>query len=72
MVIPDDALEYYNKAIEIDPKYSAAHYNKGVLYDKLLQHEEAIQSLDEAIKCDSGNVNTAFYRGMVLGKMKKA
>ena len=31
----------------------------------------AIQSLDEAIKCDSGNVNTAFYRGIVLGKMKK-
>ena len=32
----DDALEYYNKAIEIDPKHAAAHYNKGVLYDKLL------------------------------------
>ena len=24
-----------------------------------------------ALKCDSGNVNTVFYKGIVLGKMKK-
>ena len=34
-------------------------------------NEEALQSLEEALKSDSGKVNAAFYRGIVLGKMKK-
>ena len=62
---------YYNKAIKINPKYAAAHYNKGVLYDKLLQHEEAIESLDEALKCDSGNVEHSILQGNCIRKDEK-
>jgi len=51
----DDALKYYNKAIESDSKYSAAYYNKGVLYDKLGKQEDSLKCLDEAIKIDPKN-----------------
>jgi tetratricopeptide (TPR) repeat protein len=29
----DEAIEYYDKALEIDPKYMLAWYNKGLVLD---------------------------------------
>ena len=67
----DEALEWYDKAINADKKYAAAHYNKGVLLDKKLRPDEALKCLDDAITLDPKKDNPRFYKGIVLGKMKR-
>jgi len=45
----DKALESFNKAIALDPKYSAAHHLKSVCLSVMKRYEEAIGAIDEAI-----------------------
>ena len=40
----------YDKVIELTPRYSAAHYQRGVVRSKLGQHEQAIADYSEAIR----------------------
>lgn len=42
----DEAIDCYNKAIEIDPKFVCAHFRKALLLLKLQQTEEAIQEFE--------------------------
>jgi len=44
-----DAIKDYNKAIELDPKYAEAYYNRGVVKAKLRDRWEAIQDYNKAI-----------------------
>jgi tetratricopeptide (TPR) repeat protein len=37
----NEAIEYYDKSIEIDPNYALAWYNKGSALNKLGRHKEA-------------------------------
>jgi len=46
----EEAIEAYNKAIEINPKYADAWYNKGVTLVQLERQEEAIKAFDKAIE----------------------
>ena len=44
----EEAIEAYNKAIEINPQYAKAWYNKGNALDELGKHEESLKALDKA------------------------
>ncbi len=44
----EDAIKYFDKAIEIDPKFSNAWLNKGVALDKLGKDEEARESYEKS------------------------
>lgn len=46
----DEALEYYNKALEADPYNAITWYNRGVLMGKLQRYEEGIQNFEKAIE----------------------
>jgi tetratricopeptide (TPR) repeat protein len=46
----DEAIQCYDKAIEIDPKHVYAWYNKGLALYYMGKYEEAIKCYDEAIK----------------------
>ena len=48
----EEAIVYYNKAIELDPNNSAAYYNKGSVKADLGEYEEAIKYYDMAIELD--------------------
>jgi tetratricopeptide (TPR) repeat protein len=50
---PDKAIEYLNKSIEIDPKYAAAYYNRGIVWYGKGDMEKAC--LDFRKACDLGN-----------------
>ena len=39
----EEAIECYNKAIQINPNYSEAFYSKGSALDDLKKYEEAIE-----------------------------
>jgi len=44
------ALEYYRKALQVDPGLAEAHYNMGVIYNERQEQTKAVQHLVEAIR----------------------
>jgi tetratricopeptide (TPR) repeat protein len=71
----EKAIEDYNKAIELDPKFAIAYTNRGVAYDKLKEHEKAIEDFNKAIELDPKNV--AMYLNLseaiiIMGDYKSA
>ncbi|MBA7712318.1 hypothetical protein ES703_121292 [subsurface metagenome] len=51
----EEALESYDKAIEINPDYELAWYNRGVSLEQLDRDEEALESYDRVIKINPEN-----------------
>ena len=45
----DEALQFYDKAIELNPKNSWVYNNKGNILRELERYNEAIQCYDTAI-----------------------
>ena len=46
----EKALEAFDNALEIDPQYAEACYNKGLALNQLERHEEAIECYDKAVE----------------------
>lgn len=46
----NDAVQAYDKALEIDPQYAQAWNDKGLALDNLLKYNAAIECFDNAIK----------------------
>lgn len=71
----EDALKAYDRAIELDPAYAAAHHNRGALLNDMGRFEEALRSLDKAegagLKRAEAHVNRA-HALMGIGKMDAA
>ena len=51
----NDALEYYNKSIEIDPSFDRAWYDKGLALNKKGKYLQAIPCFEKAIEINSSN-----------------
>ena len=50
----DRAIQDYNRAIQINPKFASAFNNRGVAYDLKGDYDQAIQDYEQAIKLDAG------------------
>ena len=48
----DEALQDYNRAIELDPKYKWAFTGRGFTYRSIERYEEALQDYNRAIELD--------------------
>ena len=48
----EEAIKYYDKAIELDPNNADAWNNKGLALYNLGKYEEAIKYYDKAIEID--------------------
>lgn len=76
------AINYYQKAIKLDPKRSGAYFAQGVSYGQLGEFDKAIPLIDKAIEMEPqnglfiygrGRVHLlAGYRQMALADFKKA
>lgn len=51
----EGALEYLDKAIEYDPNYAEAMYNRSVAYYFLGEHDKALQDLKNASRLEPAN-----------------
>jgi len=60
------AIQCYNKAIELDPHCAEAWHNKGHCYHLLRKENEAIQCYDEAIKINSKYAEAWYNKGQSL------
>lgn len=68
----EEALKYYDKAININPEYANAYYNKGLvyLYDQG-KYEEAIKCFDKVIQLRPKDTEACFNKMYSLFHLKK-
>lgn len=56
----DKAIEYYNKAVEADPLFDKAYYNRGLAYACKEDYDKAIEDIDKMIELKP-NFAEAYY-----------
>ncbi|MFA5779774.1 MAG: tetratricopeptide repeat protein [Elusimicrobiota bacterium] len=61
----DKAIEYYTKAIEINPKFEDAYVNRGVAYGNKGLYDEAIEDCTKAIQMNPKDAGAYVNRGIV-------
>ncbi len=65
------AVDYYNKAIAINPTDTDAYNNRGIAYRNLGKYQEAIQDYTKAITINPQSANTYNNRGVVYYNLKE-
>jgi tetratricopeptide (TPR) repeat protein len=63
------AIQYYDKAMAIDPKYVYALNNKGKALDDLRNYTGAILYYDKALAIDPRDETTLYNKGAVLNTL---
>jgi tetratricopeptide (TPR) repeat protein len=58
----EEAIQCYDRVLEIDGKYVEAWYNKGTALDNLGKYEEAIQCYDKALEIDNKYTDAYYNR----------
>ncbi len=61
----DEAMEYFEKAIELNPDYTDAYNNRGYVYAALGNYDMAIKDYDEAIKSNPDYMIAYNNRGTI-------
>jgi len=61
----EGAIEEYNKAIELDPKYVQAYSNRGVAYGYLGENDKALADFNAAIKLSPGSARPYYNRAVI-------
>ncbi len=67
----EKAIEYYAKAISIDPNYTMAYNNRGSAYFFLKRYNEAIADYTKVISIDPNDAYAYNNRGFVYYEMKE-
>ena len=66
------AISYYDKAIEKDPKWIAAIFDKGVTYDKDIgNREKALECFKQVIKINSNRKGDLYCKQYALMELKR-
>ena len=63
-------MEYYTKALEINPKFVEAWFNKGDTLRDLRKYEEAMVCFDKALEVNPSQEQTKRNREIAREKMK--
>ncbi|WP_157750079.1 tetratricopeptide repeat protein, partial [Dolichospermum compactum] len=69
------AIDDYTQAINIDPNYVNAYYNRGVIRSELGDKQGAIDDYTQAIKINPNYVDAYYDRGLIryqLGDKQRA
>jgi tetratricopeptide (TPR) repeat protein len=59
------AVQYFQKAIALDPNFSRAYFSQGVSYGQLGQYSKAIAQINMALKMEPQNGMYYYGRGRV-------
>ena len=68
--IYDEAIEYLNKAIELNPYFSNAYVYRGMVYYQLEKYSEALKDYNKAIYIDFNNEYAYTNRGLIKEKLE--
>jgi superkiller protein 3 len=64
------AIEYYQKAVAIDPNLATVYNNMGIAYDKLENYSEAIRCYQKAISIDPNLATVYNNMGVAYNKLE--
>ena len=64
----DVAIDYYSKAIEVEPKYIDAYYNRALCYEQRDEKAKAEKDLREALRLNPQYTSAALALERVLGE----
>jgi len=67
----ENALKWYSKAIEINPKFARAYFNRGIIHRKLNENDKAIADYTKAIELDPNYVAAYNNRGTAYDDLKE-
>ena len=67
----DEAIQYYNKALQIDPNQTLALNSKGEALYMLDKYDEAIQHYDKALQIDTNDTDALFNKGLALNNLDR-
>ena len=67
----EEAMESYDKVLEISPSYPQAFFNKGLILFTLKRNEDAIEMFDKAIEVQKDYADAYVNKGSVLMEMKR-
>jgi len=56
----NQAITDYSKAIELDPKFAKAYYNRSYAYDSINQQDRAVEDFNKAIELDPRLADTLY------------
>jgi tetratricopeptide (TPR) repeat protein len=62
----DNAMELFNKAIELGDKTGLAHANLGAVHHELNNYQQSVENYDEAIKLNPGIAGFYCSKGLAL------
>lgn len=65
------AIEYYDKAIELNPKNPCAYYNRGFLFERQNNPAEAIKNYTFTLSLDKNYSKARFNRACMYDKLNK-
>ena len=64
-----DAINYYNKAIDINPKHTNSYYNLGLLLHEIKNYKEAIGCFEKTLETEPGFKNANNNLGIIYYKL---
>ena len=67
----DDALRYFNEALEINPKLKTAYNGRGLVKHELGQYEKAIADFRQAIRIDSDYGHYYYNRARAFHELER-
>ncbi|GIU71488.1 MAG: hypothetical protein KatS3mg003_0967 [Candidatus Nitrosocaldaceae archaeon] len=67
----EEAIEAYNKALEINPNYAEAWNNKGYALAKLQRYEEAIEAYNKALEINPNYAEAWNNKGYALDELQR-
>ena len=60
-----EAISYYNQAIELNPNYADAYHNRALVYNDVAKREQAIKDFSKSIELNPNNSLYYYNRGTV-------
>lgn len=67
----EEALQYYKKAIELDPENSLVFYNTGILYNIISDYQSGAEALEHSIRINKHNTYAYLALGDALERQKE-
>ncbi len=65
----EEALEAFDRALELDPELSRAYNNRGLLFERMDRLEEALRDFDQALALDPDFVEVYSNRATIRDEM---
>ena len=67
----ETAIEYYTRAIELNPEYADAYNNRGIAYKNIKEYEKAIRDYNKAIELNPEYAMAYNNRGIAYYNLKE-